>query len=348
MTIRVNTLKTNKRTLVQALTNRGMNIKSLGKWTPDGLLIFDSKVPIGATPEYLAGHYMLQAVSSLLPVMALDPQPNERILDMSSAPGGKITHVAALQRNTGLIVANDANRKRCNALVANIHRMGIKNVIVSNYDGRKFPEKVMGGFNKVILDAPCSGTGVISKDPSVKRNKTENDFKILSHLQRQLLLCAIDSADAANGNGVIVYSTCSVSIEENEAVVDYALRKRSNVRLIDTGLKFGRPGFTSFMAKKMKPQLSLSRRFFPHVHNMDGFFVAKFVKISNKFVHPQKTAATALTKAEIDDDANGAEEPDIANDFSLFNDSEDMELIRKNERAQIRRKGLKPSRKRQI
>jgi ribosomal RNA methyltransferase Nop2 len=147
-----------------------VNLEPIGKWTNVGLQVFESNVPIGATPEYLAGHYMLQAASSFLPVIALAPQPNERVLDMASAPGGKTTHMAALMQNTGVIFANDANKTRTKSLTANVHRLGCKNVVVCSYDGREFP-KVMGGFDRVLLDAPCSGTGVISKDPSVKVNK---------------------------------------------------------------------------------------------------------------------------------------------------------------------------------
>jgi ribosomal RNA methyltransferase Nop2 len=131
----------------------------------------------GASPEYLAGHYMLQAAASFLPVIALSPQPNERVLDMASAPGGKTTHLAALLQNTGHVFANDANKARTKSLAANVHRMGCKNVTISSYDAREFP-KVMGGFDRVLLDAPCSGTGVISKDSSVKVNKVTSPFFI--------------------------------------------------------------------------------------------------------------------------------------------------------------------------
>ncbi|TFY76701.1 hypothetical protein EWM64_g7311, partial [Hericium alpestre] len=243
VTIRTNTLRTRRRDLAQALINRGVNLEPIGKWTNVGLQVFESSVPIGATPEYLAGHYMLQAASSFLPVIALSPEPNERVLDMASAPGGKTTHIAALLQNTGVVFANDANKARTKSLTANVHRLGCKNVVVCSYDGREFP-KVIGGFDRVLLDAPCSGTGVISKDPGVKINKSERDFTLLSHLQKQLILCAIDSVNPqSKTGGYIVYSTCSVTVDENEAVVDYALRKRPHVRLVDTGLEFGRPGF---------------------------------------------------------------------------------------------------------
>ncbi|KAJ2730616.1 rRNA (cytosine-C5-)-methyltransferase nop2, partial [Coemansia sp. BCRC 34490] len=149
VTIRTNTLKTRRRDLAQALINRGANLDPIGKWTKVGLTIFDAPVPIGATPEYMAGHYMIQAASSFLPVVALAPQENEKVLDMSAAPGGKTTYCAALMKNTGLVVANDANREREKALVANVHRLGITNTLVCNYDGREFP-KIMGGFDRVL------------------------------------------------------------------------------------------------------------------------------------------------------------------------------------------------------
>lgn len=280
LVIRVNTLKERRRDLAQSLIQRGVNLDPLAKWSKVGLKIYDSPVPIGATPEYLAGHYMLQAASSLCPVMALAPEQNERVLDMCSAPGGKTTYLAQLMRNSGSIVANDAKRPRIKALVANLHRLGVKNTAVCNYDGRKIPE-IMKGFDRVLLDAPCTGTGVISRDPSIKTQKNEKDVQRLSHLQKELILAAIDSIDATSSTGgYLVYSTCSIMVEENEEVVEYALKKRC-VKLVETGLDHGRKGFTRYMQKRFHPSVELTRRFFPHVHNMDGFFVAKFKKYAN-------------------------------------------------------------------
>nr|ODN81207.1 ribosomal RNA methyltransferase Nop2 [Cryptococcus depauperatus CBS 7841] len=333
VTIRANTLRTRRRDLAQALINRGVTLEPIGKWSKVGLQVFESPVPVGATPEYLAGHYMLQAASSFLPVIALSPQPNERVLDMASAPGGKTTYISALLQNTGIIFANDSNKSRTKSLTANVHRMGCKNVVVCNYDAREFP-KVMGGFDRVLLDAPCSGTGVISKDASVKVNKTERDFQLLAHLQKQLILCAIDSVNPSSSTGgYVVYSTCSVTVDENESVVNYALKKRPHVKLVETGLEFGVPGFKSFEGKNFNPSVSLSRRFYPHKHNMDGFFVAKF-KV-------EKRKKTTKANADQGDPQMVINPEDGEEELTKFNAAEDESLIKESKRKALKRKGFK-------
>lgn len=345
ITIRTNTLKTRRRDLAQSLVNRGVNLQPIGSWTKVGLQIFDSQVPIGATPEYLAGQYILQAASSFLPVMALDPQENERILDMAAAPGGKTTYISAMMKNTGCIFANDANKARTKSLIANIHRLGCRNIIVCNYDAREFP-KVIGGFDRILLDAPCSGTGVIAKDESVKVSRTEKDFIQIPHLQKQLLLSAIDSVDANSPTGgVIVYSTCSVAVDENEAVVDYALRKRPNVKLVETGLAIGKEGFTSYRGKHFNPKLNLTRRYYPHTYNVDGFYVAKFKKIAPS---PHDVSKAGAREKENAARAEAAEEGIIHDDFATFDNEEDEALMEKSKKISLRKKGINPNAKKDV
>ena len=275
--IRTNTLRTRAKELERCLSDRGVRLGSIGSWSKLGLIVFDSQVPLGATPEYLSGHYMLQSPSSFLPVMALNPKPNMRVLDMCAAPGGKTTHMAQLMKNTGCIIANDVNKARAQSLIANIHRLGVTNTIVVNYDGRAFPE-VMGGFDMVLLDAPCSGTGVISRDPSVKTSRSKEDVRILAKNQKEMILKAFDSVKTEGGK--LCYCTCSLLIEENEEIVDYLLSHRKLAKCIPPGIDKDfddelEKGYLQRGTHKMFHQsVQNSRRVYPHRMNMDGFFFA--------------------------------------------------------------------------
>lgn len=281
VTIRANLLKTRMRELKQDLSARGAVVEHIGDWCPHGLHVLKSSVPIGATPQYLGGYYMLQSASSLCPVLALDVNEKDmRVIDMSAAPGGKTTHIGMLMRNTGVLVANDINKDRQKATLGNLHRMGIHNTLVVNYDGKDLPSH-FSGFDRVLLDAPCSGLGVISRDPSIKVKKTMEDLENCSKDQKELILAAVDLCKVG---GMIVYSTCSISIHENEDVISYVLRKRPGVvKLVETGLpaEFGVPGIKKWKGKQFPDDITKCKRFYPHVHNMDGFFIAKLEKVGN-------------------------------------------------------------------
>ncbi|XP_071549383.1 26S rRNA (cytosine-C(5))-methyltransferase nsun-1 [Panulirus ornatus] len=297
VTIRTNTLKMRRKILATNMIARGIDVDVI-PWSKVGLVVMRTpgNVTVGATPEYLAGHYILQGASSFLPVMALAPKEGEKVLDMCAAPGGKSTHIAAIMRNTGMLVSNDLNRVRVKALIGNLHRMGITNSVISSHDGRALPKMIPNAFDRVLLDAPCSGTGVISKDERVKMTKTAKDIQRCSHLQRELILAAIDSVHKFNGlNGYIVYSTCSIMVEENEAVIEYALKKR-HVKLVPTGLDIGKPGYTKFREYRFHPSMVLCKRIYPHINNMDGFFIAKLKKIDGL-----KTTVAVQDKEKVDE-----------------------------------------------
>jgi ribosomal RNA methyltransferase Nop2 len=252
------------------------------------------------------------------------------------------------------VFANDANRQRAKGLIGNVHRLGCKNVIVCNYDAQKAFPKVLGGFDRVLLDAPCSGTGVIGKDPSVKTSKNERDFLALPHMQKQLLLAAIDSVDhKSKTGGYIVYSTCSVSVEENEGVVQYVLNKRPNVKIVDTGLgSFGSEGFKSYMNKRFDDKMTLTRRYFPHRENVDGFFVCKLKKIGPTLHSPGQVNGSAGSElkssmvngedASVNGSASGETPIAPGDDFGGFDDEEDKKIIEKAEKKWLKARGLDP------
>eukprot|EP00924_Labyrinthula_sp_SR-Ha-C_P014487 augustus_masked-scaffold_94-processed-gene-0.33-mRNA-1 protein AED:0.01 eAED:0.01 QI:0/-1/0/1/-1/1/1/0/461 len=300
--IRVNRLKSSRKDLMETLTARGVRCEPLENFLEEkekfgevGIKVFDSSVPIGATPEYLAGHYTIQAASSFLPVLALRPKDGSKCLDMSSAPGGKASFICQMNPN-GLVVCNDISKDRSKATVANLARLGCKNSVHVVHDGRALP-KVLPQFDFVLLDAPCSGTGVISRHENIKSIRTHEDILKRGVLQKQLLLSAIDCCKI---EGIVVYSTCSVSVEENEAVVQYALENRG-VKIVDSGLSegVGDPGLGRFRKKVFHPSMKKARRMYPHKHNMDGFFVVRLRKVRKKGKDDVRVAfGSSLTNKE--------------------------------------------------
>nr|UXY88216.1 nucleolar protein [Cryptomonas curvata] len=280
LTIRFNSIKKEPAFTISNLRNKGIYVYQLKNLCNLIGVIKSSKVKIGTTLEYIGGLYTIQGISSILPVISMNPVKNEKILDMAAAPGGKTTLISQIMNNTGYVVANDVNFNRIKSLIANIHRLGIENTIVINYNGLII-SKLLKGFDRVLIDAPCSATGIISHDNNVKFIKISKTISATTYLQKKLIISAIDSCNEnSKTGGIIVYSTCSILVEENECVIQYALEKR-NIKIISTGLHFGMPGYKSFGKIRFDSNMIECRRFFPHIHNIDGFFICKIKKLKN-------------------------------------------------------------------
>ena len=224
--------------------------------------------------SYHLGYIYPQALSSCLPVLALDPQPGETVLDLCAAPGGKATFMAQKMLDEGFIVANDRKRGRITSLLSNIKRLGITNTLVTQARGEHI--SLPYSFDKILVDAPCSGQGRYRVDPvtgavkHVVRGKTN-----LPAIQKALIKRAFDMLTP---RGTLVYSTCTLNVEENEEVVHFLLDKRRAYLTKFEPPVESSPGITVFKDKRYDRQLESARRFYPHKIDSVGFFVAKIVK----------------------------------------------------------------------
>ncbi len=272
--IRVNELKTTIDEVKMRLEKHAVDLEKLQD-IPYGFRVH-GRASIGGLHEYLFGYYFIQAMASMLPPIALDPQPGEIILDMAAAPGGKTTHIAQLMRNTGVVVAIENNANKIPILESHIWRLGISNTVVLKGDARDLNRSTMG-FDRILLDAPCTGEGGAT-DPQLSPKKTHTDVAYCTQVQSQLLDAAIH---VLNPGGVLIYSTCSIHPEENECVVDGLLRRFPHLKLLDLQLKTGIPGFQSAFGQEFLEDLKKTRRWFPHLHQTIGFFIAKIKKGKN-------------------------------------------------------------------
>ncbi len=232
-----------------------------------------SSSELGRLKAYHLGLIYPQTLSSALPVLALDPRPGDMILDLCAAPGGKTTYMAQLMEEQGIIVANDRKFARITALTANIKRLGITNTLVTFFRGEQFPLEYK--FDKVLVDAPCSGEGKYCigdrGDALFRKGRATN----LPAIQKGILKRAFD---LLRPGGVLVYSTCTFNPEENEEVLTYLLGKRdAEVVEWDPPLQF-HAGLTEFEGKQYDPRCRRCKRFYPHQTGTVGFFVAKVVK----------------------------------------------------------------------
>lgn len=271
--IRVNTLKITVADFLSLVAPYGWHLTAI-PWCEEGFWISredEEALPLGSTAEHLSGLFYIQEASSMLPVTALFADGNTplRVMDVAAAPGSKTTQIAARMGNQGAILANEFSASRVKVLHANISRCGISNVALTHFDGRVFGAALPEVFDAILLDAPCSGEGVVRKDPDALKNWSPQSNQEIAATQREL----IDSAfHALRPGGTLVYSTCTLNRLENEDVVEWLLARYPQAverRPLDT--------LFPSAANALTPEGDL--HVFPQIYDCEGFFVARLHKI---------------------------------------------------------------------
>jgi 16S rRNA (cytosine1407-C5)-methyltransferase len=279
-TFRVNTLKASVPEVRQPLEAEGFRLEAV-PWYPEAFVLREGRLrQLQATTLYQTGMIYVQSLSSMLPPLVLDPRPGEEVLDLTAAPGSKTTQLACLMRGRGRVVANDSHRVRFFKLRANVALQAAHNVHLMLCDGialgRTSPER----FDRVLLDAPCSAEGRFNvHEPSSYRYWKPAKVHEMVRKQKPLLASAIA---ALRPGGVLVYSTCTFAPEENEGVVDWALKKFGasvSVEAIRLPVTNALAGLGAWEGKSFDPSVRRTVRVLPTA-SMEGFFLAKLRKLS--------------------------------------------------------------------
>ncbi len=269
--IRVNTLKVTVKELKERLSLDYEQIP----WCREGFWV--NGYAIGNTIEHFLGYIYLQGAASMIPPIVLNPKPYDLVLDMCASPGSKTSQMAAMMNNTGLIIANDKDMKRMKPLHLNLDRCGVTNTVITLMDGKSFADQKIK-FDKILLDAPCSGIGTIRKSLQTIKIWNENYAKRMARLQKKLLVSAFK---VLKEGGCLVYSTCTLEPEENEEVIDWFLTDNSQAKLenIELDIKHGSP-IKEYNNKTFHKDIKKCLRIWPQDNDTEGFFVAKIKKLS--------------------------------------------------------------------
>lgn len=217
---------------------------------------------------YKKGYIQIQDFSSMLVGRILDPKEGDFVIDVCSAPGGKTTHIAQLMNNKGTIIARDIHEHKLKLVENNARRLGVHIIRTENFSGEKLDENLVDKADKVLVDAPCSGLGIIRRKPEIKYRKQAGDIKSITKLQYDILN---NASRYVKIGGELVYSTCTIDSRENKDIVDKFLENNSNYRLINIGEEY----------KELIPgeHRNGTVQLYPNVHHTDGFFISKIRRI---------------------------------------------------------------------
>ncbi len=287
--INVNTCNTTVKALRERLEAKHFHLEQV-PWCSTGFWLYDARdfdrkhdfgslgefsIAPGATHEYLLGLYSIQGASSMIPPILLDPRPGENVLDMAAAPGSKFVQTGQMMQNKGVLVGAERSLDRIPALKANVQRCGVTNSVIVCNDARQLGEQFKD-FDKVLLDAPCTGEGLMGSDPSRKNSRSVGDIETMMNIQKQLLEKAVT---LVRPGGRVVYSTCSLAPEEDEHVVNEILKKHKKFKVVEPPQSMARHfehGLVKAFQVKFRDDLANSIRVFPYCNptRPEGFFAA--------------------------------------------------------------------------
>ena len=263
MEIRVNTLKIKRDELIKLFEENGIKTYKC-KYANKGLII-ENPFEIDKTDEYKNGLFSIQSESSILAGQILNPKEYSLIIDVCAAPGGKTLNAAEIMNNTGRIISRDIYPAKLKLIENEIKRLGIANVKVEKYDATKLDNSLIEKADYVIADVPCSGLGIIRRKPEIKYNKT--DINDITKIQNKILE---NASKYLKHNGELVYSTCTTNIKENYEIINRFLNNNKDYALVDISENIDGDFET---AKTGYIEI------YPHLHGMDGFFIAKIKRI---------------------------------------------------------------------
>ena len=275
--IRCNTLKNTPPELLTRLQKK-WKIEQPFPSNPEILLVKSQLQPgeLGNAIEHILGYYYIQEVSSMLPPIALNPKPGEFILDLFASPGSKTTQIASLMQNQGTVIANDLKLNRIKILSSNLERCGVTNTIISRKDAVAFCANLSKSsfpkFDKILLDVPCSGEGTLRSTPKTYLMWNPKIIKKFSRQQKKFIAFALK---CLKPQGILVYSTCTHTPEENEEILDFALKNFPvKIESIHLPLKC-RPGITKWNNQSYTNQIQKACRIYPQDNDSEGFFISK-------------------------------------------------------------------------
>ncbi len=270
--IRVNTIKISVKDLKKRLEKNWLLTQI--PWCNEGFFIkSENRKDIGNLIEHTLGYIYIQEAASMIPAIVLNPRSSDIVLDMCASPGSKTTHLASIMENKGLIIANDYKYERMKPLKINLERCGITNTVTTLMLGQYIKELE---FDKILVDAPCSGTGTIRKSLKTLQIWNPNIIRRLSITQKNLI---INGFSLLKEKGTLVYSTCSLEPEENEEVIDHLLKKfpEAKIEQINLKIKSSKP-ILKFKDKVYSKEVKNCLRIWPQDNDTEGFFVAKIKK----------------------------------------------------------------------